>query len=200
MARPVWLEIEARCELEASGTESRHHRQRVAEVRIATGAPVAVIDAAIGKLRHCVLHVVQIGLLEIGVVENVERFREELQTVAFADPKSPRQIEVDVVYARSAETIEFLARHHGEIDFRIVKNRGVWPAAGKIQDGSKFKTLHVALRRCPDPRRDKSLRLVELRRPTLRSLIELIEVTGPLIGHVRVGVRQRAKKLLSIVA
>lgn len=50
-------------------------------MRIGSGAPVAVIDAAIVKLRQRVLHVVQVGLLKIWVVENVKCFRYKLQAI-----------------------------------------------------------------------------------------------------------------------
>lgn len=146
--------------------------------------PVAVVDSAVRILSERVLHVVQVGLLEICVVENVKCFREKFQAIAFPDLECPRQIEVHVADPRPTESIEFFTWYDGEIDFRVVKHRGVRPAAGKIQDTAKLEALHVAMGRRPNPGRNKSLRLVELRWPSLRSLIELVEVTGPLIGDV----------------
>src|SRR5882757_7348363 len=129
----VWLKSESSRELKRSGPESRDHREWAAKVWIGSRTPVAVIDAAIVELCQRVLHVVQIGLLEVGVVENVVRFCEKLHVVTLSDPECPRQIQVHVVYAGATETIEFLAGHNREINFRVVKHGGVRAAAGKIQ-------------------------------------------------------------------
>src|SRR5437879_2775103 len=116
----LWLKSESSRELERSGPESRHHRLRFAKMQIRISVPVAVVDSAVRILSQCILHSINVGLLEVCVVENVVRFCEKLHAVALSDPECPRQIQVHVVYAGATETIEFLAGHNREINFRVI--------------------------------------------------------------------------------
>jgi len=194
MFRPGhFSECEAGGELETAGTEFGHDRSRGAEVGIGNCGPelvggvAGVYDGARlcdGGRADVVLHVVDYGLLEVGVIEEVEGFGAESQLVALSQMEDSRHTEIDILEGGTAEGVELFSGDDGEVDFRIVEDGGVGAATGQGEDAAEFEILEGVKLRSPNASSDEAVRLVELRRAALRGLVELVEVSGALVGCV----------------
>src|SRR5216684_2722158 len=104
-----------------------------------------------------------------------------------------RNTEIYIFECRAAEGVELLAGNNREVHLWVIENRGVGTAAGKSDDTAEFETFQRVELRRPHPGRHKAVRLIQQRRPTLRGLVELIEVSGPLVGGLRQRVGDRAQ-------